>query len=79
VGRCGQYQQPTDEILTTGSDWSGCSCIMRRSLATRYGGPDVLTLALDAPIPKPRGNQLLIRVAASSVNPSAHATHLSIA
>ena len=47
---------------------------MRRSVAARYGGPDVLTLALDAPIPKPRGNELLIRVAASSVNPSACTT-----
>jgi NADPH:quinone reductase-like Zn-dependent oxidoreductase len=44
---------------------------MRRCVAGRYGGPEVLTLARDAPIPKPRGNQLLIRVVASSVNPSA--------
>ena len=46
---------------------------MRRSIAACYGGPEVLTLARDCPIPKPRGNQLLIRVAASSVNPSAYA------
>ena len=43
---------------------------MRRALARCYGSADALAV-VDAAIPKPRGNELLIRVAASSVNPSA--------
>lgn len=41
---------------------------MRSVIATRYGGPDALRL-VDAPAPVPAAGQVLVRVAASSVNP----------
>jgi NADPH:quinone reductase-like Zn-dependent oxidoreductase len=41
---------------------------MRRAVAARYGGPEVLTV-VDSAIPRPCSNQLLIRVAATTVNP----------
>jgi NADPH:quinone reductase-like Zn-dependent oxidoreductase len=42
---------------------------MRRALATSYGGPAALTIARGAPVPRPSGNELQIRVLASSINP----------
>lgn len=41
---------------------------MRSVIATRYGGPEALRL-VDAPAPVPAAGQVLVRVAASSVNP----------
>ena len=42
---------------------------MRRALAASYGGAEVLSLSRGASVPRPRGNELLIRVTASSINP----------
>lgn len=41
---------------------------MKSIIATRYGGPEVLQ-TVDAPAPVPGTGQLLVRVAATSVNP----------
>lgn len=41
---------------------------MKSIVATTYGGPEVLR-AVDAPAPAPADGQVLVRVAASSVNP----------
>ncbi len=41
---------------------------MRSVVATRYGGPEELRI-VDAPAPVPAAGQVLVRVAASSVNP----------
>jgi NADPH:quinone reductase-like Zn-dependent oxidoreductase len=42
---------------------------MRTVEFNRYGGPEVLELVGDAPIPAPAPNEVLIRVYAASVNP----------
>ncbi len=41
---------------------------MRSVVATRYGGPEALRI-VDAPAPVPAEGQVLVRIAASSVNP----------
>ncbi|HKW77199.1 MAG TPA: NADP-dependent oxidoreductase [Terriglobales bacterium] len=42
---------------------------MRAVLCDRYGGPEVLQLADDIPVPRPGPTGVLVRVHASSVNP----------
>lgn len=42
---------------------------MRAIIAERYGGPEVLELAQDVPVPRVGPNGVLVRVYASSVNP----------
>lgn len=42
---------------------------MRAILCDNYGGPEVLELADDLPVPQPGPNGILVRVYASSVNP----------
>jgi NADPH:quinone reductase-like Zn-dependent oxidoreductase len=42
---------------------------MRAVICEQYGGPEVLQLADDLPIPQPGPNGVLVRVHASSVNP----------
>lgn len=42
---------------------------MRAVICDRYGGPEVLQLAHDIPVPRPGATGVLIRVHASSVNP----------
>ena len=42
---------------------------MRAIIAERYGGPEVLELAQDVPVPRVGPNGVLVRVHASSVNP----------
>lgn len=42
---------------------------MRAIIAERYGGPEVLELADDIPVPQPGPNGVLVRVHATSINP----------
>lgn len=42
---------------------------MKAVIAEQYGGPEVLELADDIPVPEPGPNGVLVRVHASSVNP----------
>lgn len=42
---------------------------MRAVISDRYGGPEVLELADDIPVPRPGATGVLVRVHASSVNP----------
>ena len=42
---------------------------MKAVIAERYGGPEVLELADEIPVPQPGPNGVLVRVHASSVNP----------
>ena len=40
---------------------------MRAAVRDRYGGPEVVELR-DLPVPEPRGDEVLVRVRAASVN-----------
>ena len=42
---------------------------MKAVLLTEYGNNDVLKISSDIPMPKPGNGQILIEVAASSINP----------